>query len=253
MLSSERKRFLCNRLEKIGTLHVKAIAEELQISETTIRRDLSELESEKKVKRVYGGALKVGYENILTEYNETNMLDRIHMNMDIKTRICKKAAEMVQDGECIFLDGGTSLVPMINYLMHRPVKIVTHNHLIIEKLDHPVAQIIIIGGDYNVKYTMSEGPVAQNMLKLYNFDHAFIGCAGIDFDLQQCYTAEMNTREMKQIAMENAHHSYLLIDHSKLWIKGFCKFTNANRFEHIFCDACGDREDDYPENFVFVP
>lgn len=252
MLSSQRKLYLLNRLEKEGMLQVKRIAEELQISETTIRRDLIELEAENKVKRVYGGALKVGYENILTEYNEIDMAERMQLNVDSKTKICRVAASMVKDGECIFLDGGTSIVPMIHYLMHRPIKIVTHNHLIVEKLVNPVAQVIVIGGDYNAKYTMSEGPVAQNMLRLYNFDRAFIGCAGIDPNLQQCYTAEMNTREMKQIAMENAHHNYLLIDHTKLWIKGFCKFTSANHFEKIFCDACGESTEELPENFVLV-
>ncbi|MCB6567451.1 hypothetical protein LI169_20575, partial [Desulfovibrio desulfuricans] len=69
---------------------------------------------------------------------------------------------------------------MIDYLQSRPIKIVTHNQLIVQRLHEPVAQIIIIGGDFNIKYHMSEGPMAQNMLNLYNFGRAFIGCAGMD-------------------------------------------------------------------------
>lgn len=252
MLSTERKLFLLNRLERDGTIHVKDIATELNISETTIRRDLMELELEKKVTRVYGGALKVGYENILTEFNETSMSDRMHMNFDTKAKICKKASELVKDGECIFLDGGTSIVPMIDYLAKRPVKIVTHNHLIVQRLNNPTAQIIIIGGDYNAKYTMSEGPIAQNTLRLYNFDRAFIGCAGVDIQTQQSYTAEMDTRELKEIALENSRHKYLLIDDSKLKIKGFCKFVQTNIFDQVYCNKSDNLIDELPDNFRIV-
>lgn len=252
MLSTERKVYLLNRLDREGTIHVKEIARELNISETTIRRDLIELEQEKKVNRVYGGALKVGYENILTEFNETAMSDRMHINFDIKSRICHKACELVQDGECIFLDGGTSIVPMIDTLAKREIKIVTHNHLIVQRIVNPIAQIIIIGGDYNTKYTMSEGPIAENMLRLYNFDRAFIGCAGVDIANNQSYTAEMGTREIKQIAMQNSCHTYLLIDHEKLKIKGFCKFTDIKSFDKIFCDRHETLPSDLPDNFVLV-
>lgn len=252
MLSKERKIFLLNRLDRDGTIHVNNIAMELNISETTIRRDLIELEQEKKVTRVYGGALKVGYENILTEYNETSMSDRMHINFDIKANVCNQASTLVKDGECVFLDGGTSIIPMIDYLAKKPITIVTHNHLIIQRLNNPVAQIIVIGGDFNIKYTMSDGPVAQNTLRLYNFDRAFIGCAGVDLATHQSYTAEMDTRELKEIAIENSRHSYLLIDDSKMKIKGFCKFKDTNEFDHVFCNYVDTLPDDLPDNFIIV-
>lgn len=252
MLSTERKLYLLNRLDRDGTIHVKEIARELNISETTIRRDLMELEQEKRITRVYGGALKAGYEHILSESKEAAMTDRMHINFDIKKRICQKASELVKDGECIFLDGGTSIVPMIDELAKRPVTIVTHNHLIMQRLHNPLAQIIFIGGDYNRKYTMSEGPMAEGMLRLYHFDRAFIGCAGVDVETKKSFTAEMGTRELKKIAMENARCSYLLIDHEKLKIKGFCKFTDIDTFEQIFCDMSDDLPQELPDNFVLV-
>lgn len=251
MLSTERKIFLLNRLERDGTIHVKDIANELNISETTIRRDLVELEEEKRVTRVHGGAVKVGLNNILTEMAEPSMIDRMNINFDAKAKLCKQASTLVNDGECIFLDGGTSLVPMIDYLASRPIKIVTHNHLIIQRLKNPVAQIIFIGGNYNTKYRMSEGPSAENSLRVYNFDKAFIGCAGVDLGTQQTFTAEMGTREIKKIAMENSNHNYLLVDDTKIGIKGFCKFADTDAFETIFCNHF-DTEENIPENFILV-
>lgn len=253
MLSKERKIYLLNRLEQDGTIHVKEIANELAISETTIRRDLIELEEENRITRVYGGALKIGLDSILTEMIEPSMSDRLKLNLNFetKTKLCKQASSLVNDGECIFLDGGTSIAPMIDYLANRRIKIVTHNHLIIQRLNNPVAQIIFIGGDYNSKYKMSEGPSAENDLRIYNFDKAFIGCAGVDLASKQAYTAEMGTREIKKIAMQNANHKFLLIDDGKLSIRGFCKFTSTNSFDKVFCNdfECDDK---LPENFILV-
>ena len=96
---------------------------------------------------------------------------------------------------------------MIAYLQSRPIKIVTHKQLIVQRLHEPVAQIIIIGGDFNIKYHMNEGPMAQNMLNLFNFGSAFIGCAGMDSVSMQCYSAEMGPRELKEIAKKNSTHN----------------------------------------------
>lgn len=252
MLSTERKIYLLNKVERNGTILVKDVALELSISETTIRRDLMELEQEGKLKRVHGGAVKEGLDQILSDSKEMLMRDRLLIHADVKSKICKQASDVVQDGECIFLDGGTSLVPMIDYLSKRPLKIVTHNHLIVQRLHDPVAKIIVIGGDYNSRYTMSEGAMAQNMLRLYNFDRCFIGCAGVDVETGQCYTAEMETRELKEIAITNSNHKYLLIDDSKLFVKGFCKFTNTDKFDLIFCNDSEELPEVLPENYSIV-
>lgn len=251
MLSTERKMFLLNRLNQNGTIQVKEIAQELNISETTIRRDLMELEEEKYVTRVYGGAVKVGYGNIINEMSETSMSDRMEVNYDAKDALCRKASEVVKDGECIFLDGGTTLVPLIDYLAHRPIKIVTHNQMIASRIHNPKAEIIVIGGMFNVKYRMCEGPVAQNMLRLYNFDHAFIGCAGVDPCLGQAYTAEMQTRELKDIAMNNSLHNYLLIEANKLNVKGFCRFANTEDFDAVYTTYVNE-DMQLPDNFIMV-
>ena len=53
------------------------------------------------------------------------MMERMSIHYDKKLRICKAASTLVEDGECVFLDGGTSIVPMIHFLSSRPIKIVT--------------------------------------------------------------------------------------------------------------------------------
>ncbi|MDD6468248.1 MAG: DeoR/GlpR family DNA-binding transcription regulator [Erysipelotrichaceae bacterium] len=236
MLAHDRKFYIMKQLKKEGTIQVKEIAEWLKTSEATIRRDLMELDQEGKVHRIHGGATIRPITGILTEQAEIQMQDRLQVNARIKEKICEEAAKAVKDGECIFLDGGTSIMPMIHYLANRPIKVVTHNHLIIQQLDHPVAEIIVIGGNYHAKYNMSYGPVAENGLRMYNFDRAFIGCAGVDLNQQEFYTAEVDTLELKRIAMQHSNYNYLLIDDRKLFVKGFCRVGSTEDFEGIYCN-----------------
>lgn len=251
MLGKERILFLLNRLEEDNILNVKDIANELNISEATIRRDLNELEKQGKVKRIHGGAILEDHNQILSEQKEVKMKERFRIHYEEKSKVAHKASEQVKDGECIFLDGGTSLVPLIDTLQKRRIRIVTHNHLIVSKLKNPIAQVIVIGGDYHSKYAMSTGVMAVNALKEFQFDRCFIGCAGIDLNKDYSYTAEVETRELKNIAIENSKHSYLLIDSSKLGVNGFCKFKPLEAFDAIYCNQT-ETAGDFPENFILV-
>lgn len=251
MLGKERILYLLDCLEKNNILKVKEIASELNISEATIRRDLSELEKQNKLKRIHGGAIKIDTNQILSEQREVRMQDRFRIHYEEKRKICDKACSIVQEGECIFLDGGTSIVSMIDKLQNLNIRIVTHNHLIVSKLKNPKAQIIVIGGDYISKYAMSAGALAINTLSQFQFDRCFIGCAGVDVDENCSYTAEAETREMKNVAMKNAKQSYLLIDSSKVGVKGFCKFKTLDCFDKIYCDK-KDNNLEYPDNFEWV-
>lgn len=236
MLGKERVLFLLNRLEQDNILNVKDIAKELNISEATIRRDLTDLEKQGKVKRIHGGAILAEGDQIVTEQREVKMKERFRIHYDEKRKIAYAASKVINDGECIFLDGGSSIVPMIDELSNRNIRIVTHNHLIISKLKNPKAQIIVIGGDYIPKYAMSAGSIAINTLNQFQFDRCFIGCAGINVEENCSYTAEMETRELKNIAMKNSKYSYLLIDSSKVGVKGFCRFQSLDQFDTIYCD-----------------
>ena len=140
---------------------------------------------------------------------------------------------------------------MNDYLKDRNIRIVTHNHLIISKLTNPRAQVIVIGGDYNSKYAMSVGSLANNTLAQFQFDRCFIGCAGIDVEENYSYTSEAETRELKNIAIHNSKHAYLLIDESKIGMRGFCKFQPLESFETIFCNQ-PEKEIVLPDNFQIV-
>lgn len=234
MLTKERIIYLLDKLDRDHIIHVKQIAAELDVSESTIRRDLTELEHQGKLKRVHGGAIKGSLSEIVSQKKENALQERQQTNPEEKRALCKAASDLVQDGECIFIDGGTTFVSMIDYLQDRPVRIITNNQMIISRLNHPKAQVIVIGGDYLGNYAISGGTMALNEIKQFQFDRAFIGCAGLDLERQMTYTEELETREIKESAMKNSRASYLLADKGKVKSGGFCKLAPTSRFDRIF-------------------
>lgn len=86
MLGKERILYLLDCLEKNNILKVKEIASELNISEATIRRDLSELEKQNKLKRIHGGAVKIDTNQILSEQREVRMQDRFRIHYEEKRK-----------------------------------------------------------------------------------------------------------------------------------------------------------------------
>lgn len=89
-------------------------------------------------------------------------------------------------------------MPLISYLASKKIKIVTYNHLIIDKVKNPVAEIFVVGCVYLPYYSMSVGAIAQEVLKQFYFEHAFIGCSSVDLEEQVAYTTEMESLIMKK-------------------------------------------------------
>ncbi|MCL2588662.1 MAG: DeoR/GlpR family DNA-binding transcription regulator, partial [Oscillospiraceae bacterium] len=142
MIAFARKTYILDSLAAKGAISLKETAKELGVAEITVRRDFEKLEAEGKLKRVQGGAA------ILDDPDgaELTMISKLPQHTAEKEKAAQYAAALVQDGENIFLDGGTSLIPLASILCKRRIRIVTHNTLILQQVSNPVAEIILIGG-----------------------------------------------------------------------------------------------------------
>ena len=252
MIQSERYNCIVNIVNKKGFVSTKELSLSLNVTETTIRRDCEELESQGLLIRVHGGAKSINQKNILSTNDELDMKDRLEHSEE-KDLVCKKAASFVRDGDCVFLDGGTSIVPMLKYLKDKKIKIVTHSHLLIEQFSDMEAELFVIGGKYIPKYSMSVGPITLSDLECFNFDVSFYSCAGIDINRKLVYTAEIDTMAVKQKAMSLSVKNYLLIDSSKVSVKGFCSFIKSDDFDAVICNndpLFGEEE--LPHNYILL-
>lgn len=237
-----------------GFITTKDLARKLSVTETTIRRNSEELEKQGKVMRVHGGIKSLNPLQILSPTRESAMALRSTCSPE-KEAAARKAASFVKDGDCIFLDVGSSIVPMIHYLKGKRVKIITHSHLLINCPEISEAQLYMLGGWYSPNYHMNFGNLIIEQLDFFNFDWAFLSCAGLDIEQRSAYTSETESAEIKRKAAQRAVRTMLLADSSKVGVRGFYNALRTDKLDGVICaydESKMPRESDLPDNYIIV-
>lgn len=246
MIASQRRKTILQALSARGIISLKDMAAELGVAEITVRRDVEKLEQEGRLKRVQGGAASLEE----PEGAELTMHQKRSVHAGEKEIVAQYAAALVQDGESVFLDGGTTIVPLAALLLKRRVNIITYNTLFLTLNANPLAQIFLVGGEFLPYYGMNVGLMAQDVLRQLYFDKAFFGCAGMDLEQRAVCSTEMQSLAMKRIALEQTDHRFLLMDSSKFSSKGLMRVCEISRFDAVICDRYTGAPELRPENLV---
>ncbi|MGT2686139.1 DeoR/GlpR family DNA-binding transcription regulator [Streptococcus porcinus] len=200
------------------------LMQELDSSESTVRRDLDELEAEGKLHRVHGGA-----ELFPSLQEELSNLEKSIKNSQNKQKLAKKASEFVLDNDVIFIDAGTTTEFLIPQLCQKNLTVVTNSIHHAAKLVDRNIKTIIIGGFVKQTTDASIGNVALEQIQQMNFDKAFLGMNGLDNFYMT--TPDMEEAVIKRTIISNAKMSYVLADSSKI---GYVSFVKVAPIE----DAC---------------
>jgi DeoR/GlpR family transcriptional regulator of sugar metabolism len=174
VLTSQRKQKILDLLRRDGQIVAKDLSRELDLSEDTIRRDLRELAAEGLLQRVHGGALPASPA-------VADFAARLHVATDEKSMIGKAAAGMVQPGQVVILDGGTTAVQMARNLpLELQATVVTHSPSVaLELLQHRNIEVILIGGKLFKHSVVSVGAPAVEAISRIHADTYFMGVTGI--------------------------------------------------------------------------
>jgi DeoR/GlpR family transcriptional regulator of sugar metabolism len=269
MLAAERMIYIKKMLNERGIVSIKEIVKELNVSDATVRRDINKMKKNGILLKIKGGVASkdaldgdISENSVLDEENqeietiELTMAQKLMLNREVKINVARYAANLVNDGECVYVDGGTSLAPLITMLANRKVTIVTNNLLEIWKIKDAHANIVILGGKYYPPYGMCIGPETLGNLKHFHFDRAFLGCSAVRFSTGCCYCAEIETPAIKQMAMSVADKSYLVFDSRKLSVGCFFRWAELKNFTEIICNTIPENEPELsylPNNCVIVP
>ena len=222
MLKSKRKQLILEKVMKDKFVSLEYLVKALDTSESTVRRDLDELESERKLRRVHGGAESLHF----LQEEESNQEKSIK-NIQEKTRIAQKAASLIQEYDVIFIDAGTTNELLVNELHDPSVTVVTNSIHHATKLVERNIPTVIIGGVVKRSTDASISGVALNQIGQLNFDKAFIGMNGIDDGFFT--TPDMEEGAVKRAILENAKRTYVLADASKLGNTSFAKVAPVSR------------------------
>lgn len=208
---TQRFRTIMTAVEVQGTVKVSELAEQLGVTEATIRRDLIELESQGFVKRVHGGGINArghSYEPTLTLRSTTHAEE--------KQRIARCAAGMVNEGDFIALDVGSTTFELARCLVSmRNLTIITPSLMIATVLvNKPDIRLIIPGGIVRPGETSMIGELSQRAFEIFHVDRLFLGIGGIDVGVG---LTEYNWDDtlIKQSMLKTAKQVVVLADASK--------------------------------------
>mgnify|MGYP003538209269 FL=1 len=229
MFEEERLKKIAEYVQNQSRASVQELCSLFKVSESTVRRDLTELEDRKLLKRTHGGALDLRSVSFEPTYSEKEDIYK-----EEKSRIAKKAAELIQDGDSLIIDAGTTTSYLaLELLKFHNITVVTNSINLLQKLSSILGIEIMSTGGTLRKNTMAlVGPMAEDSLNHIRVDKAFIATNGFDVS-EGLTTPNIVEAHIKQKMISVADQVYILADHSKIGHVSFAKFGKCSDV-----DAC---------------
>ncbi|MBY5034463.1 DeoR/GlpR family DNA-binding transcription regulator [Streptococcus gallolyticus] len=222
MLKSERKQVILEKVHQEKFVRLEELTVLLDSSESTIRRDLDELELAGKLRRVHGGA-----ESLAGLRMEESIQQKSVKNVQSKEALSIFAKDLIEDSDVIFLDAGTTTELLIPFLVDKDITVVTNSIHHAAKLVESQIPTMIVGGMVKASTDASIGAVAVEQIRRLNFDKAFLGMNAVD----ECdyTTPDMEEAIIKRTVLENSKTPYILLDASKIGQKSFVKVAPVHQ------------------------
>ncbi len=211
MLTKQRQELILKLIEERGSITVTEVKDILDTSESTVRRDITALDKEGKLVKVFGGA--VALEQKVTTHEYT-VAQKVELNRDEKNRIAKYAAALIEPEDFVYLDAGTTTAYMLDYIQEDNVVFVTNAVSHAQYLAARGIKVILLGGELKSSTEAVVGSQAMQMLKNFNFTKGFFGTNGVTRK-NGCTTPDTSEAMVKRTAMEQCKNSYVLCDSTK--------------------------------------
>ena len=213
MLTEERKRLILAEVNEKKSVTVADLMNLLGVSESTARRDIVTLSREGRLVKVHGGA--VALENPPT-LEELSIMAKETINKDEKLRIAEYAASLIEPGDYVYIDSGTTTEYMVGFLTEKRAIYVTNAISHARNLVRRHFKAFLIGGEVKENTDTVVGADAILHIQKYHFSKGFFGTEGVDFKMG--FTAgDMREALIKRVAIQNTHSGerYVLADHEK--------------------------------------
>lgn len=229
MLETERHQMIIEALKTKNTVKLQELVELTNSSESTIRRDLIQLEQGKFLKRVHGGAAR-----LQGKLQEPSMTEKSSKNLQAKRRIAQYAGSLVEEGDCIYLDAGSTVIEIIPFLPDNIV-VVTNGLMHINELLEKNIKTFLLGGYAKPTTRAIIGRGALESLEQYRFDKCFLGVNGIHPQFGYT-TPDPEEAMIKQRAISLTREAYVIADESKFSEIAFAKIADLHQASIITSD-----------------
>ncbi len=225
----QRKDAIVAKVYHEGQVVASQLADELGISDATVRRDLKSLAEEGLLELNHGGAQ-------LKKDLDYSFISKSMRNVQSKRAIAAIAAEMISDGQQIFLDSGTTCFHVAGFLRaKKSLSIIVNSVRTAQELHSPSLNVLILGGQYRPERMDTIGPMAGQSLEKLRGYRAFIGCDGLGMDFGPS-SVDIESAHIFSQAIKNAREAVLLADTSKFESPGLFKITDWENISAVITE-----------------
>lgn len=243
MLTPERHKLILQLLKEKGVVKIQDLVDLTETSESTIRRDLTQLEEGKYLKRIHGGAAR-----LQGKLQEPSMSEKSSKNLQQKRQIAQYAANLVEEGDSIYLDAGSTVTEMIPFLP-KEIVVVTNGLMHIQTLLERNIKTFIIGGFAKEQTKAIIGRGALASLENYRFDKCFIGVNGIHPQFGYT-TPDQEEAMIKQMALSLSREAFVLADDTKFSEIAFAKIADLHAAAIITNELNEDQKEPYTSKTI---
>ena len=239
MFTEERQIKILELLREQSSIKVNELTNIFKVSESTIRRDLQEMDEKRMLNRTHGGAVSVEktfFEPSFKEKEDKRYIEKLYIG--------KTAASMIEDGDTIILDSGTTTLEIAKCIKAKNVTIITNSIDIASELSNRNdIELIVTGGAFRIATRALVGPISEGILKNFKVDKSFIGANGISIE-DGITTPNILEAHIKRQMMKSASKVIIVADSSKFNQVSFAVISPVSEVDLIVTNS------DLNENIV---
>ena len=233
-----RRKSILEILNRSGKVRVIELSQELGASEVTIRNDLSELEKNGYLERVPGGAVQT-----MKNYYNMDLQQRRMENAEAKQAIAAMAATLVNDGDTLMINAGTTTYfTALELRRFKNLKIVTNSiSVAVELASVPSFHVQLLGGLVNPQYSFTYGDGALMHLRRYKADKVILSMDGVNPEAGLT-TYHSEEAEVIRVMLERARTAIVVADHTKLGHESFSHIAELSAAAYLVTNRGGDAD-----------
>ena len=227
-------------IRKRGSVSLDELCVHFGVSKNTVRRDVAEIVEHTDIRKIYGGV------SVQRNVIPPPFTERSAVNQDIKERLGRKAAQLVKDGDIIYIDSGTTTCRMVDYLKDKSnVTVVTHSLDVINRaVAYPGLNVIALSGTLNRKTFSFTGQSTIDVLQEMNISKAFMAANGLSVKNGATQSTSIEFA-IKKCVVSRSDAVYLMIERRKIGAVSLLTYCPLERVdaiitekkpEHGFCE-----------------
>lgn len=230
VLAEQRRNRLLELIRGRGFVSLPELADEMQVSESTVRRDLDALEESGAARRTHGGVFYTGGRPAMPPFDE-----RQPAHWEQKQAIARRTAELIDDGDTLLLDGGSTTYEVARLLVGRELQIVT-NSLPVANLfaANPSADLVLIGGFVYPRTGVSLGPYADQMLAGVSVRRTILSVGGVTE--RGYFNSNLLLVETERAMMRAADEVIVVADSTKFGRRSLAHLCELNQIGRLVTD-----------------